>query len=80
MQNEGLESSKRHYFPQLDEAGSPDFLVETDKEGRFRLWFRNRLEAPVTVGDWTLVTVSPRSFVNMVDNLLVLLREMVSEE
>ena len=80
MQSEGLESSKKHYFSQLDENGNPDFLVETDKDGRFKLWFRNRLEPPVTVGDWTLVTVSPRSFVNMVDSLLVLLREMAGEE
>lgn len=57
-----------------------DFSVETDKEGRFRLWFRNRLTPQVTDGDWIGVTLSARSFLQMADTLHSMLQEMMGEE
>ena len=76
MQDEGPELSIKHLVSQRDEAGAPDFLIEKDAEGRFRLWFHNKLEPLITAGDWVAITISPRCFLYMVDNLQDVMREM----
>lgn len=80
MQSERPDSNIKHLVSHRDEAGDPDFLIEKDPEGRFRLWFHNRLEPLITAGDWVGITISPRCFLYMVDNLQNVLQEMTDQE
>ena len=80
MQDETPELNIKHPFSQGDEAVAPDFLIEKDPEGRFRLWFHNKLEPLITADDWVAVTISPRCFLYMVDNLQDVLQEMTDQE
>jgi hypothetical protein len=80
MQNRKTGIQERHSGFKTKGIDTQDFKVETDREGRFRLWFRNRLMPQTTEGEWTGITVSARSFIQMVDALKRILKEMTGEE
>lgn len=80
MQDGELTFSKDYQGSPKEEIRGADFSVETDEEGRFRLWFRNRLAPQITVGEWVGITISARCFMQMVDALQSTLKEMLGEE
>ncbi len=80
MQNRKTGIQEKHTGLRTKGLNTQDFKIETDKEGRFRLWFRNRLVPNIIDGDWTGITVSARSFIQMVDTLKRMLKEMTDED
>ena len=44
----------------------PDYLVKGDPPDKIRLSFRNKIEPPVSLGEFTVITVTPQDFVKIV--------------
>ncbi len=40
----------------------PDFMVKGEPPDKIRLVFKSKIEPPITFGDWTVITVSPKDF------------------
>ena len=44
----------------------PNFLVKGDPPNKIRLGFRSKIEPPMTLGEYTIITVTPQDFAKIV--------------
>lgn len=54
---------------------APDFMVKAEKD-KVKIALQSKSEPLVTFGDWAFVTVSPRDFINMVQNFQTILTDL----